>query len=542
MVGIKDTCKVGDKIIRWESVIKWMLDWAQKQPHEKKEARDSFVKSEKIIFKDIKIGARKQNKELYAKLYHVASNCGLEEECAFYKKSGKVLAERIKDAKQGGRIGAYINKYYQEDSDEWKNAYAVFDSKATEQKEKLKKSRSTDEVVKSLVDVKTGKDIARQEYDKILRGAKQKQGCVLGDDCKCKGLVNEIMVGAPDRVGSFIHKKCLDRTCDACKEKGTAQEICLKSPTTPGKFVHRKCLERTCDACEEKGTAREICMESPTTPGKFVHPQCLERTCDACKEKGTALEICMESPTTPGEFVHKKCLERTCDACKEKGTAKEICMKSPTTPGENVHPRCLERTCDACKEKGTALEICLKSPTTPGEFVHGKCLERTCDVCKEKGTALEICLKSPTTPGEFVHQKCLERTCSFCGEKADARTIFKNLRCSTPGNPMFACRNEACRFQFPFKDPNGCAFCKRKFTCSVKSLDDMEKIWDRHKMKIEPKPKRDACRGCFERRFDLDQLAKREEKLEKILKKDKSELYEKLRKLLPKMKEIINKK
>ena len=377
MVGIKETCRVGDKDIRWESVIKWMLDWAQKQPHEKKEARDSFVKSEKIIFKDIKIGARKQNKELYAKLYHVASNCGLEEECAFYKKSGKVLAERIKDAKQGGRIGAYINKYYQEDSDEWKNAYAVFDSKATEQKEKLKKSRSTDEVVKSLVDVKTGKDIARQEYDKILRGAKQKQGCVLGDDCKCKGLVNEIMVGAPDRVGSFIHKKCLDRTCDACKEKGTA---------------------------------------------------------------------------------------------------------------------------------------------------------------------LEICLKSPTTPGEFVHQKCLERTCSFCGEKADARTIFKNLRCSTPGNPMFACRNEACRFQFPFKDPNGCAFCKRKFTCSVKSLDDMEKIMDRHKMKIEPKPKRDACRGCFERRFDLDQLAKREEKLEKILKKDKSELYEKLRKLLPKMKEIINKK
>ena len=377
MVGIKDTCKVGDKIIRWESVIKWMLDWAQKQPHEKKEARDSFVKSEKIIFKEIKFGVRKQNKELYAKLYHVASNCGLEEECAFYKKSGKVLAERIKDAKQGGRIGAYINKYYQEDSDEWKNAYAVFDSKATEQKEKLKKSRSTDEVVKSLVDVKTGKDIARQEYDKILRGAKQKQGCVLGDDCKCKGLVNEIMVGAPDRVGSFIHKKCLDRTCDACKEKGTA---------------------------------------------------------------------------------------------------------------------------------------------------------------------LEICLKSPTTPGEFVHQKCLERTCSFCGEKADARTIFKNLRCSTPGNPMFACRNEACRFQFPFKDPNGCAFCKRKFTCSVESLDDMEKIWDRHKMKIEPKPKRDACRGCFERRFDLDQLAKREEKLEKILKKDKSELYEKLRKLLPKMKEIINKK
>jgi len=443
MVGIKDTFTVGDKTIRWKIVIKWMLDWAQKQPHEKKEARDSFVKSEKIIFKDIKIGARKQNKELYAKLYHVASNCGLEEECAFYKKSGKVLAERIKDAKQGGRIGAYINKYYQEDSDEWKNAYAVFDSKATEQKEKLKKSRSTDEVVKSLVDVKTGKDIARQEYDKILRGAKQKQGCVLGDDCKCKGLVDEDMVRAPDRVGFFIHKKCL------------------------------------------------------------------ERTCDACKEKGTALEICMESPTTPGEFVHKKCLERTCDACKEKGTAKEICMKSPTTPGENVHPRCLERTCDACKEKGTALEICLKSPTTPGEFVH---------------------------------QKCLERTCSFCGEKADARTIFKNLRCSTPGNPMFACRNEACRFQFPFKDPNGCAFCKRKFTCSVESLDDMEKIWDRHKMKIEPKPKRDACRGCFERRFDLDQLAKREEKLEKILKKDKSELYEKLRKLLPKMKEIINKK
>ena len=445
MVGIKDTCKVGDKIIRWESVIKWMLDWAQKQPHEKKEARDSFVKSEKIIFKDIKIGARKQNKELYAKLYHVASNCGLEEECAFYKKSGKVLADRIKSAKKEGRIGAYINKYYQEDSDEWKNAYAVFDTEATAQKEKLKKSRGTDEVevVKSLVDVKPGKNITKQEYDKILRGAKQKQGCVLGDDCKCKGLVNEIMVGAPDRVGSFIHKKCLDRTCDACKEKGTAQEICLKSPTTPGKFVHRKCLERTCDACEEKGTA---------------------------------LEICMESLTTPGKFVHKKCVERTCDACEEKGTALEICMKSPTTPGENVH------------------------------------------------------------------QKCLERTCSFCGEKADARTIFKNLRCSTPGNPMFACRNEACRFQFPFKDPNGCAFCKRKFTCSVKSLDDMEKIWDRHKMKIEPKPKRDACRGCFERRFDLDQLAKREEKLEKILKKDKSELYEKLRKLLPKMKEIINKK
>ena len=120
MVGIKETCRVGDKIIRWESVIKWMLDWAQKQPHEKKEARDSFVKSEKIIFKDIKSGARKQNKELYAKLYHVASNCGLEEECAFYKKSGKVLAERIKDAKKNGRIGVYINKYYQEDSDEWK--------------------------------------------------------------------------------------------------------------------------------------------------------------------------------------------------------------------------------------------------------------------------------------------------------------------------------------------------------------------------------------------------------------------------------------
>ena len=412
MVGIKETCRVGDKIIRWESVIKWMLDWAQKQPHEKKEARDSFVKSEKIIFKDIKFGARKQNKELYAKLYHVASNCGLEEECAFYKKSGKVLAERIKDAKKNGRIGAYINKYYEEDSDEWKNAYAVFDSEATAQKAKLKKSRGTDEVevVKSLVDVKPGKNITQQEYDKILRGAKQKQGCVLGDDCKCKGLVNETMVGAPDRVGFFIHKKCL------------------------------------------------------------------ERTCDACKEKGTALEICMESPTTPGKFVHKKCLERTCDACKEKGTALEICMESPTTPGENVH------------------------------------------------------------------KKCLERTCSFCGEKADARTIFKNLRCSTPGNPMFACRNEACRFQFPFKDPNGCAFCKKKFTCSVKSLDDMEKIMDRHKMKIEPKPKRDACRGCFERRFDLDQLAKREEKLEKILKKDKSELYEKLRKLLPKMKEIINKK
>ena len=379
MVGIKETCRVGDKIIRWESVIKWMLDWAQKQPHEKKEARDSFVKSEKIIFKDIKFGARKQNKELYAKLYHVASNCGLEEECAFYKKSGKVLAERIKDAKKNGRIGAYINKYYEEDSDEWKNAYAVFDSEATAQKDKLKKSRGTDEVevVKSLVDVKPGKNITQQEYDKILRGAKQKQGCVLGDDCKCKGLVNEDMVRAPDRVGSFIHKKCLDRTCDACKEKGTA---------------------------------------------------------------------------------------------------------------------------------------------------------------------LEICMKSPTTPGENVHRKCFERTCSFCGEKADARTIFKNLRCSTPGNPMFACRNEACRFQFPFKDPNGCAFCKKKFTCSVKSLDDMEKIMDRHKMKIEPKPKRDACRGCFERRFDLDQLAKREEKLEKILKKDKSELYEKLRKLLPKMKEIINKK
>ena len=412
MVGIKETCRVGDKIIRWESVIKWMLDWAQKQPHEKKEARDSFVKSEKIIFKDIKSGARKQNKELYAKLYHVASNCGLEEECAFYKKSGKVLAERIRVAKKRGRIGAYINQYYQEDSDEWKNAYAVFDSEATAQKAKLKKSRGTDEVevVKSLVDVKPGKNITQQEYDKILRGAKQKQGCVLGDDCKCKGLVNETMVGAPDRVGFFIHKKCL------------------------------------------------------------------------------------------------------------------------------------ERTCDACEEKGTALEICLKSPTTPGEFVHKKCLERTCDACKEKGTALEICMESPTTPGENVHKKCLERTCSFCGEKADARTIFKNLRCSTPGNPMFACRNEACRFQFPFKDPNGCAFCKKKFTCSVKSLDDMEKIMDRHKMKIEPKPKRDACRGCFERRFDLDQLAKREEKLEKILKKDKSELYEKLRKLLPKMKEIINKK
>ena len=409
MVGIRDTFKVGDKIIRWESVIKWMLDWAQKQPREKKEARDSFVKSKKI-FKDIKFWVRERDKEMCAKLYHVASNCGLEEECAFYKKSGKVLADRIRDAKKKGRIGAYINKYYQEDSDEWKNAYAVFDTEATAQKEKLKKSRSTDEVVKSLVDVKPGKKIAKQEYGKIYRGAKQKQGCVLGDDCKCKGLVNEAMVGAPDRVGSYIHKKCLERTCDACKEKGTALEIYMKSPTTPGEFVHRKCFERTCDACKEKGNAREICMKSPTTPGEFVHPQ------------------------------------------------------------------------------------------------------------------------------------CLERTCSFCGEKADARTIFKNLRCSTPGNPMFACRNEACRFQFPFKDPNGCAFCKRKFTCSVKSLDVMEKIWDRHKMKIEPKPKRDACRGCFERRFDLDQTAKREEKLEKILKKDKSELYEKLRKLLPKMKEIINKK
>ena len=74
------------------------------------------------------------------------------------------------------------------------------------------------------------------------------------------------------------------------------------------------------------------------------------------------------------------------------------------------------------------------------------------------------------------------------------------------------------------------------------SLDDMKKTWDRNKMKIEPKPNRDACRFCFERRFDLDQTAKREEKLEKILKKDKSKLYEKLRKLLPKMKEIINKK
>ncbi|CAL6417071.1 unnamed protein product [Bathycoccus prasinos] len=479
MVGIKDTFTVGDKIIQWESVIKWMLDWVQKQEHEKKEARDSFVKSEKIIFKEIKFGVRKQNKELYAKLYHVASNCGLEEECAFYKKSGKVLADRIKSAKKEGRIGAYINKYYQEDSDEWKNAYAVFDSEATAQKEKLKKSRGTDEVevVKSLVDVKPGKNITKQEYDKILRGAKQKKGCVLGDDCKCKGLVDEDMVRAPDRVG-FL-------------------------------YIHKKCLERTCDACKEKGTAREICMESPSTPGKFVHKKCLERTCDACEEKGTALEICMESLTTPGKFVHKKCVERTCDACEEKGTA---------------------------------LEICLKSPSTLGEFVHPRCLERTCDACKEKGTALEICMKSPSTPGENVHRKCVERTCSFCGEKADARTIWKNRRCSTPGNPMFACRNEACRFQFPFKDPEGCAFCKRKFTCSVTSLDDMKKTWDRNKMKIEPKPKRDACRGCFERRFDLDQLAKREEKLEKILKKDKSELYEKLRKLLPKMKEIINKK
>ena len=248
MVGIKDTFTVGDKIIRWESVIKWMLDWAQKQPHEKKEARDSFVKSKKI-FKDIKIGARKQNKELYAKLYHVASNCGLEEECAFYKKSGKVLATRIQTAKEEGRIGAYINKYYQEDSDEWKNAYAVFDSEATAQKEKLKKSRGTDEVVKSLVHVKPGKNITSQEYDKSYREA----------------------------------KKCLERTCDACKEKGTALEICMESPSTPGENVHPQCVERTCELgqyCKVipggQGTKSDVCVPSLTSPGEYRHRLCSE--------------------------------------------------------------------------------------------------------------------------------------------------------------------------------------------------------------------------------------------------------------------------
>ena len=409
MVGIKDTFKVGDKRIEWESVIKWMLDWAQKEEYEKKEARDSFVTSEKIIFTDIKSRERKINKELYAKLHHVASNCGLEKECVLWKKSGKVLSDRIADAKKRGNIGAYIDAFYKKDSVDWKNAYAAFDLKATEQKEKLKKKTGKDEttVVKVLVDVKPGE--TKQEYDRRYREAKQEQGCVLGDACKCKGLANELMMRAPSGAG-YIHAKCLDRTCAKCKERGTAANICMELPKKPGAFVHRECLERTCAECKETGTAKEICMVSP-----------------------------------------KK-------------------------------------------------------------------------------------------PGEFVHKKCVKRTCSFCGKKADARTIYKNRRCSTPGNPVFSCTSEACRFQFPFKDPNGCAFCGSKFTGSVISVDSMKQICARNKMKIKPKPKRDACSGCFWRRFDLDQTAKREEELKKALKKDMKELYKKLNELVPKMQKIINKK
>jgi len=442
MVGIKDTFKVGDKRIEWESVIKWMLDWAQKEEYEKKEARDSFVTSEKIIFTDIKSRERKINKELYAKLHHVASNCGLEKECVLWKKSGKVLNDRIRAAKKKGNIGAYIDAFYQKDSNEWKNAYAAFDLKATEQKEKLKKKTGKDEttVVKVLVDVKPGE--TKQEYDRRYREAKQEQGCVLGDACKCKGLANELMMRAPSGAG----------------------------------YIHAKCLDRTCAKCKERGTAANICMELPKKPGAFVHRECLERTCAECKKTGTAKEICMVSPKKPGEFVHKKCVKRTCAECKETGTAENICMVSPKKPGE------------------------------------------------------------------FLHAKCVKRTCSFCGKKADARTIYKNRRCSTPGNPVFSCTSEACRFQFPFKDPNGCAFCGSKFTGSVISVDSMKQICARNKMKIKPKPKRDACSGCFWRRFDLDQTAKREEELKKALKKDMKELYKKLNELVPKMQKIINKK
>ena len=412
MVGIKDTFKVGDKRIEWESVIKWMLDWAQKEEYEKKEARDSFVTSEKIIFTDIKSGVRAgRDKEVYAKLHHVASNCGLEKECVSWKKSGKVLSDRIRDAKKKGKIGAYIDAFYQKDSNEWKNAYAAFDLKATEQKEKLKKKTGKDEttVVKGWVDVKVKPGETKQEYDRRYREAKQKQGCILGDACKCKGLANELMMRAPSGAG-YIHAKCLDRTCAKCKERGTAANICMELPKKPGAFVHRECLERTCAECKETGTAKEICMVSP-----------------------------------------KK-------------------------------------------------------------------------------------------PGEFLHAKCVKRTCSFCGKKADARTIYKNRRCSTPRNPVFSCTSEACRFQFPFKDPNGCAFCGSKFTGSVISVDSMKEICARNKMKIKPKPKRDACSGCFWRRFDLDQTAKREEELKKALKKDMKELYKKLNELVPKMQKIINKK
>jgi len=508
MVGIKDTFKVGDKRIEWESVIKWMLDWAQKEEYEKKEARDSFVTSEKIIFTDIKSRERKINKELYAKLHHVASNCGLEKECVLWKKSGKVLNDRIRAAKKKGNIGAYIDAFYQKDSNEWKNAYAAFDLKATEQKEKLKKKTGKDEttVVKVLVDVKPGE--TKQEYDRRYREAKQEQGCVLGDACKCKGLANELMMRAPSGAG-YIHAKCLDRTCAKCKERGTAANICMELPKKPGAFVHRECLERTCAECKRTGTAANICMELPKKPGAFVHRECLERTCAECKERGTAANICMELPKKPGAFVHRECLERTCAECKETGTAKEICMVSPKKPGE---------------------------------FVHKKCVKRTCAECKETGTAENICMVSPKKPGEFLHAKCVKRTCSFCGKKADARTIYKNRRCSTPGNPVFSCTSEACRFQFPFKDPNGCAFCGSKFTGSVISVDSMKQICARNKMKIKPKPKRDACSGCFWRRFDLDQTAKREEELKKALKKDMKELYKKLKELVPKMQKIINKK
>ena len=402
MVGIKTTFKVGDKEIEWKSVIKWMLEWAQKQEYEKKDARDSFVNSGKIIFEDIKWAWRREkNKELYAKLYHVASKCGLGKECVSWEKSGKVLSDRIAKAKNKGSIGAYIDTFYQKDSDDWKNAYAAFDLKATEQKEKLKKSKGTDETKV----VKPGLTIDKQEYDKRYRERKRQQGCVLGDACKCKGLANEAMILAPGKAG----------------------------------FIHIKCLKRTCAECKITGTAENICMVSPNKPGEFVHPHCLKRTCAKCKETGTA---------------------------------------------EN------------------------------------------------------ICLVSPNKPDEHVHRECLKRTCSFCGKKADARTIFRNRRCSTPGNPVFSCRSEACRFQFPFTDPNGCAFCGRKFTCSNISLDSMKRIIARHEMKI--KPKRDACSGCFWRKFHLHQAAKRDKELEridKLTKKDMSKLYEKLRKLMTKMKQ-----
>jgi phage anti-repressor protein len=544
MVGIKTTFKVGDKEIEWKSVIKWLLDWAQKQEYEKKAARDSFVTSGKIIFEDIKWAWRREkNKELYAKLYHVASKCGLKKECVSWKESGKVLSDRIAQAKNKGSIGAYIDTFYQKDSDDWKNAYAAFDVEAPEQKERLKKSTGTDEtkVVKpgETKVVKPGVTIDRQdkqEYDKRYRERKRQQGCVLGDACKCKGLAEQAMIRAPGKDG-FIHTKCLKRTCAECKITGTADDIRSVSPNKPGEFVHKKCLKRTCAECKITGTAEDICMVSPNKPGEFVHKKCLDRTCAKCKITGTARDICMVSPNKPGEFVHKKCLDRTCAECKITGTAKDICLVSPNKPGEFVHPHCLNRTCAECKITGTAKDICMVSPNKPGEFVHRECLKRTCAKCKETGTARDICMVSPNKPGEHVHQKCLKRTCSFCGKKADARTIFRNRRCSTPGNPVFSCRSEACRFQFPFTDPNGCAFCGRKFTCSSISLDSMKRIIARHEMKI--KPKRDACSECFWRKFHLHQAAKRDKELEridKLTKKDMSKLYKKLRKLMLKMK------